>query len=422
MSRDPRPTRSVPLGAAVMLVLPAAWLAHRSGRRRALGAGLAEAERDEAERRGRELERAMETIEHQRRTAEAILETVDVGLLLLDGEGRYVGHNKRHEDFMRLAFPEGHDGAAGQLGLVWHADATTPVAHDEMPTRRAERGEEFDDIRIWVGAGAERRALSVSARSIRDQQGRQTGSAMAYKDVTDFMDALAVKDEFVAAVSHELRTPLTSIVGYLAVLLERDDLPDEAVRHLAVADRNAGRLDRLVGDLLSTAVADASPTSLQREACDVAVLVREQTEAAQPAAAGREVLLEARVPAEAHAHVDGQRLRQVVDNLLSNALQHTPCGGRVEVVLEARVDEVELRVVDSGPGIDVSEREQVFGRFFRTRASREQVVPGVGLGLAITRDIVVAHGGRIELDEAPGGGTLARVLLPTGCGAVGSGA
>ncbi len=85
-------------------------------------------------------------------------------------------------------------------------------------------------------------------------------------------------------------------------------------------------------------------------------------------------------------------------------------------------DDVEISVADTGPGIDLAERELVFGRFFRTRASRDQVVPGVGLGLAITRDIVVAHGGRIHLDDAPGGGTLARVLLPREQGAVGSGA
>ena len=115
---------------------------------------------------------------------------------------------------MRLAYPGGHGGMAGQLGHVYAADGTTPLAREEMPTYRASQGEEFDDCRIWVGADPlTRRALSVSARSVRDEQGRFAGAALAYKDVTDFMQALQVKDEFVASVSHELRTPLTSIVG-----------------------------------------------------------------------------------------------------------------------------------------------------------------------------------------------------------------
>ncbi|MEP7739839.1 HAMP domain-containing sensor histidine kinase [Nocardioides sp. 31GB23] len=389
-----------------------------------LGAGARRigAERDEAERRGRELAAALDTIEHQRRTAEAILDTVDVGLLLLDEQGRYVGRNKRHEDFMALAFPDGHDGTAGQLGQVRHADAVTVMARDEMPTHRARLGEEFDDIRIWVGQGAERRALSVSARSIRDESGRQTGSALAYKDVTDFMEAMEVKDAFVASVSHELRTPLTSIAGYLDVLLERADLPAQAVRHLEIAERNAHRLERLVADLLSTAVADASPTAVQRATVDLAALVREQVEAARPVAAARQVELVGCAAGEVAAYVDSQRVRQVVDNLLSNALKHTPAGGQVRVELVPGDDELEVCVSDTGPGIAPAERDQVFGRFFRTRAARDQVLPGVGLGLAITRDIVAAHDGRIELDDAPGGGLRARVLLPRGGGAVGSGA
>ncbi|ANH40167.1 Sensor protein kinase WalK [Nocardioides dokdonensis FR1436] len=447
-----------PDGGAVtiLVVLPALWWGQRHGRRGALGAGLAclllvslprllaagldgtsltravlpptvavlaglgiaeavgraAAQRDEADRRGRELTEALATIEHQRRTGAAILDTVDVGLLLLDAEGRYVGCNKRHQHFMDLAFPEGHAGVAGQLGLVRCADGTTVMTTEEMPTYRAAHGEEFDDIRIWVGEGDEQRAVSVSARSIRDEEGRYAGSALAYKDVTDFMEALEVKDAFVAAVSHELRTPLTSITGYLEVLLERDDLPAQALHQLGVAERNADRLERLVGDLLTTAVADASPTSLERALVDLGALVREQVEAAQPAASARRIVVEGGAPEEVLLHADGQRLRQVVDNLLSNALKHTPGGGRVSVGLVTSDVDVEIRVADTGPGIDVAERELVFGRFFRTRASRDQVVPGVGLGLSITRDIVVAHGGRIHLDDAPGGGTLARVLLP----------
>lgn len=452
--------------AAILVVLPALWWGQHYGQRGAWGAGLAcvllvslpgvlyvgldgasltravlpptvavlaglgiaeavsraAAQRDEADRRGRELAEALATIKHQRRTGDAILDTVDVGLLLLDAEGRYLGCNKRHEHFLDLAFPEGHAGVAGQLGLVRRADGVTVMTTEEMPTYRAARGEELDDIRIWVGAGETQRALSVSARSIRDEQGRYAGSAMAYTDVTDFMDALEVKDAFVASVSHELRTPLTSITGYLEVLLEREDLPTQAVHQLGVAQRNADRLQRLVGDLLTTAVADASPTSLERALVDLGAVVREQVEAAQPAATARGIAVEGGTPGQVLLHADGQRLRQVVDNLLSNALKHTPSGGRVAVGLTTSGNGVEIYVADSGPGIDPAERELVFGRFFRTRASRDQVVPGVGLGLAITRDIVLAHGGRIHLDDAPGGGTLARVLLPREQGAVGSGA
>ena len=111
-----------------------------------------------------------EMIELQRRVGEAMLDTVDVGLVLLDGQGRYVTMNRRHHDFMRLAFPAGHRGLAGQLGEVYHEDGETLVQREEMPTYRASQGEEFDDQLIWVGSDPlTRRALSVSSRVVRDE-------------------------------------------------------------------------------------------------------------------------------------------------------------------------------------------------------------------------------------------------------------
>lgn len=185
---------------------------------------------------------------------------MDVGLVLLDHSGGYRSTNRRHGDFMRLAYPDGHAGRAGQLGKVFGPDAVSSLMREEMPTYRASHGDEFGDCRIWVGDDPlTRRALSLSARTVRDDGGEFAGAALAYKDVTDVMRALNVKDEFVASVSHELRTPVTSIRGYADLLSERDDLPADAVRQLSVLIRNSERLGRLVADLLYSAQTDAQP-------------------------------------------------------------------------------------------------------------------------------------------------------------------
>ncbi len=229
-----------------------------------------------------------ELIELQRRVGEAILDTVDVGLVLLDGNGRYLTMNRRHHDFMRLAFPAGHRGQAGQLGDVFHEDGETFVQHEDMPTYRATQGEEFDDQLIWVGSDPlTRRALSVSSRVVREESGRFAGAALAYKDVTDFMRALEVKEEFVASVSHELRTPLTSIHGFTSLVLERDDLPDEVRHQLGVVERNVDRLDRLVADLLQTAQVERGLVHLERERTDLAALVRQSHRGRPPRGRGR---------------------------------------------------------------------------------------------------------------------------------------
>ena len=399
----------VSVSRSLMIVVVVGWTAL------AIASALerVRAGRDEAEAGRVELAAALETIEHQRRVSDAILDTVDVGLVLLDREARYQSMNRRHEDFMALAYPDGHGGMAGQLGHVYAADGTTPLLREEMPTLRASRGQEFDDCRIWVGDDPlTRRALSVSARSVRDEQGRFVGAALAYKDVTDFMRALQVKDEFVASVSHELRTPLTSISGYVSILREREDLPPEVHSQLEVVDRNSDRLRRLVADLLHTAEADEGPMHVVRTSTDVSEIVRESVRAAAPAAKAADIDLALDAPDALVVFVDRQRMAQVVDNLLSNALKYTPGGGRVRVSLGVDGGRLDLAVADTGIGIEATDRARLFTRFFRARHAEEQSIQGVGLGLSITRSIVESHGGRIEVDSEVGCGSVFRVRIP----------
>lgn len=399
----------VNLARSVMLPVVAGWgaLAIAVGLER-MRAGVEESERDRAH-----LADALTIIEHQRRFADAILDTVDVGLVLLDRNGAYQTMNRRHSDFMRLAFPDGHAGQAGQLGLVYAADGRTLLTTTDMPSTRASRGEEFDDCRIWVGSDPlTRRALSVSARIVRGDHGEFAGAALAYKDVTDFMRAMRVKDEFVASVSHELRTPLTSIVGYVDLIRESDRLDAQQRGQLDVVARNTDRLRRLVADLLHTAQVDEGPVHVVRTPADFAEIVREALEAASPVAKAKGIVVDSDVPASLPVVIDAQRMAQVVDNLVSNAIKYTPDGGRVEVVLRLDANRVELCVSDTGIGIEAVDRERLFTRFFRARHAEEQSIQGVGLGLSITKSIVESHGGRIEVDSEVGRGSTFRVRIP----------
>ncbi|HYH34102.1 MAG TPA: ATP-binding protein [Nocardioides sp.] len=396
-------SRSIVLAVAGAL---AAWVV-------AVTTEQAQRQQQRAGSHSRRLSEALGLIDHQERVNQAILDTVDVGLVLLDENGVYQSFNRRHEDFMKLAFPDGHAGHAGQMGLVYDEDGVTPLARHQMPSFRAARGHEFDDCRIWVGDDPlTRRALSVSARTVRDDDGELVGAALAYKDVTDFMRALRVKDEFVASVSHELRTPLTSIRGYVDLLLDRDDLPAEVAQHLAVVARNADRLGRLVADLLHSAQMDNGLLHVLRARGDLAAVVREALAAATPAASAVGVSLDSDLPEQLPTTMDRDRMRQVVDNLLSNAIKYTPRGGTVRVGLALDGDRVELRVEDSGIGIDAPDRDRLFTRFFRTREAEERSIQGVGLGLSITKSIIESHGGRIEVESELGRGSTFRVRLP----------
>ncbi|HXH77253.1 sensor histidine kinase [Nocardioides sp.] len=357
------------------------------------------------------------TIELQSRMVQAVYDSVDVGLLLIDRSGHYDRMNRRHEDFIGLAFPDGHLGQAGQLGFVFAPDGTTPLTREESPSYRALQGEEFDDLRVWIGREpAERRALSVSARTVHGPAGGIEGAALAYTDVTDYMRALGVKDEFVASVSHELRTPLTSVLGHLEMLADRDDLPAEASEQIKVVERNAIRLDNLVSDLLQVAQGSEGAIHLVCARCDVATLVREAVEAARPLAGRAGVHLELDSPASLVCDVDAHRLRQVLDNLISNGVKYTDAGGSVTLTLRQVGDAVEMEVADTGIGITLDDADKVFTRFFRAPAAQSRMAPGTGLGLSIVRSIVEAHGGQVGVRSDIGRGSRFSVSLPRSSG------
>jgi hypothetical protein len=357
------------------------------------------------------LDAAEATIESEARKADAVFDTVAVGLLLLDADGRYQGYNSRHQDFMDMAFPEGHLGRVGQTGFLFD-EQMRPLTSEEMPTTRAAAGEEFDDFLLWVGEDPHtRRAMSVSARSVRDRDGAFAGAALAYHDVTELVRALKVKDEFVTTVSHELRTPLTSALAHLE-LLEDAGVSDDVRRQLTAVQRNITRLSRLVADLLFVTRATSGSSLIDPYPVDLVQIVADALDAARPTAATAGVDMTAALPASLETVVDGLRMRQVVDNVIANAIVYGRPDGHVTVTLEASEEHVVLTVADDGEGIDETDLPSMFQRFFRGQNAHRRQVPGTGLGLSIVRTIVEAHGGEVSMESTAGVGSTVRLTLP----------
>jgi signal transduction histidine kinase/integral membrane sensor domain MASE1 len=239
------------------------------------------------------------------------------------------------------------------------------------------------------------------------------------QDVTererDKREADRLKDEFFALVSHELKTPLSSIKGYVELLLEGSggaEANAKAREFLATIERNTGRLERLVGDLLFAAQVQSGEFGLNPEIVDLGKLVAQCVAAAESQAAERTTELALDREPGCRCAGDPDRLAQLFDNLISNALQYTPYGGRVEVTVASRGDTAVVRIRDTGIGMTPADRERVYERFFRARGATEQSVPGVGLGLPIARAIAEAHNGRIDIESRKGLGSTVRVELP----------
>jgi signal transduction histidine kinase len=216
----------------------------------------------------------------------------------------------------------------------------------------------------------------------------------------------AQRQRLLADVSHELRTPLTVIQGSLEGILDGLYPPDEA--HLAPILEETRVMSRLIDDLRTLASAEAGSLSLHREATDVSALLADAAAAfgAHADAAGVELAVVA-APGLPPVDVDPERVRQVVANLVANALRHTPRGGRIEMRSEHRGDELMITVTDTGSGMAPDVLDRIFDRFYRSPDSA-----GSGLGLPIARGLVHAHGGEITAESTPGVGTTVRFSLP----------
>jgi len=222
-----------------------------------------------------------------------------------------------------------------------------------------------------------------------------------------------LKDNLISVVSHELRTPLTSILGYLELLdQDRDRLTQRHRHFLGVVGRNAERLLDLVVDLLFVAQARAGHMTLDREPLDLSELAQHAVEGTLPAASERQITITVAPCSDSVVSGDRQRLGQVLDNLLSNALKFTPRNGSVEVRLSAGRDDVVLEVADTGIGISAGAQRELFTRFFRTDAAIEAAIQGTGLGLSIVKAIVDGHGGQVSVESIEGEGATFTVNLP----------
>jgi PAS domain S-box-containing protein len=221
------------------------------------------------------------------------------------------------------------------------------------------------------------------------------------------------KTQFLAAMSHELRTPLTSIVSFTELIMDDEhELSPETVSSLAVIQRNAERLLRLVGDLLLLNRLEGGAIPLELAAVSVPDLIAEAVSSVSATAAERGVTVRVSAAAGPQLLADDLRLQQVFDNLLSNAIKFSREDGRVEIEATCDGQLWRIDVADDGIGIPADELGQLFGRFARASNARTAGLPGTGLGLSVVKAITELHGGSVEIRSTIGHGTTVSVYLP----------
>ena len=227
------------------------------------------------------------------------------------------------------------------------------------------------------------------------------------------------KTDFVATVNHELRTPLTSITGYLELIQDafQGEIPAQMENMLEIVGRNATRLNQLISDLLTISRSDSPAPALTMEELDLAGILASVLAALAPAAAANGITLKlADAGVELVVNGDKAQLEQVFTNLVSNAVKFTVPGGWVQIRADSISTGVGTRirvsVQDNGIGIPAGDVPHLFTRFFRASNATAAAIPGTGLGLAIVKDIVLQHGGELDIDSAVGRGTTVTVQIP----------
>ncbi|MHA7146390.1 sensor histidine kinase [Arthrobacter sp. TmT3-37] len=365
------------------------------------------------------LRESVEAGRRRERLLGTVLDTVSVGLLAVDADGHDILMNARQREAHSGAAPDGNDDPNEAELLIFGPDRVTPIPPEDRPVARAIRGEDLESEQVWVGPPRSQRALSIFSHSMYDDDGGFAGTVVSFNDVTELVLALQAKDDFLSNVSHEFRTPLTSILGYLELSLELgESLPEDVTGYIEVARRNAVRLEQLVEDLLAI---NAGTFEVHPVTTDIGRTLAEAASSAYVRASRAGLHLVNYAPSSLKAVVDPIRLAQAVDNLLTNAIKYNRRGGSITLDASLEDDGVRVEVADTGIGIEAAELHQVFDRFFRSPSVRTSAVPGVGLGLLITKSIVSEHGGSITVTSEPGQGTCFTMLLPQpGPGTAGS--
>lgn len=336
-------------------------------------------------------------LEEEASKIRAILESIADGVIVEDQSGQIIMMNPAAERI---------------LGDLSEGFPAYPIRELPAPRAKGESPDQVTDRRFEAGG----KVISSGEAPVVTRDGIELGKVMVFRDITREVEVDRLKDEFIENVSHELRTPLTSIKGYseLLLLTAQDRLNEQQRKSLNYINQRSSQLVTMIGELLDmtdiaagTLGLDLAPTSLKDLILEVMDSWRERIEEKQLSA---EVRLPPDLP---QVRVDGNRVKRVLHNLISNACNYTAPGGTITVATYTDGDKVRVDVEDTGFGISEADQSRLFTRFFRARDVPHDEVRGAGLGLYMAKALIEAHGERIWLERSkPGEGSVFSFTLP----------
>ncbi len=345
--------------------------------------------------------------DQERRTME-ILNGIDTGIARISEDGTVLAVN---DAYARLYGLDALDPTLPAQSVEYTGLRGMPVPYSERPFSRAARGETFTDASVWLfTAEGEWRALSVTAKRLSARGDEESSILLLVHDVTALTYAQRERERFTAMASHELKHPLTVMIGNAELALELDELTPRTRERFESIVAASDRMLTMTESLVTTSRRGFSGRDEVAD-IDLRQILLESVASFRPTAAANDISVDVRADEALPITADGFRLRQVVDNVVSNGIKYTPRDGRVRIVGAVDGGRVVLTVADSGIGIGAEDLPRVLTPYFRTEEAKQKS-GGTGLGLGISNDIVLAHGGTLEIDSEAGAGTTVTVRLP----------
>jgi signal transduction histidine kinase len=356
--------------------------------------------------------RLIDDAEQRRATLSSVMRSMVDGLVLVDRHGRITYANPFAEEILDL--PD-HTLQGGTIAALEQSigDRLAPSSQSSKPLSTAiEDPRDSPGVEFTLTAPTPR-AVQARFFAIHDATGAELGLGLLLRDITREKELDEMKSQLLSTVSHELRTPLASIKGFATTLLREDVQWDDESRRefLSIIDEESDRLSELIGNLLDMSRIEAGTLRVEPEPMDVAPILRETAAEFQIVTHEHSfrVVLPPVLPL---VLVDPRRTRQVLRNLVENAVKYSPEGGPITITAQVQAESVQVSVADQGLGLDPEHLDRVFQRFYQVDSASTRKVGGSGLGLSICKAIIEAQDGEIWVSSQEGKGSTFYFTLP----------
>jgi signal transduction histidine kinase/CheY-like chemotaxis protein/CHASE3 domain sensor protein len=372
-----------------------------------------------------ELRRRANQIQESRVTLDSILDSLADGVVVADAAGKFVVFNPAAQRLLGRGATDADPSAWSETYGCFYPDAVTPFPAELLPLALAIRGESSDDLELHVRRHdrSEGIALDFSGRPILAADGSLRGGVVVFRDISErkqrylqIQEASRLKSQFLANMSHELRTPLNAIIGFSELMHDgKAGVPTaEQKEYLGDILSSSHHLLQLINDVLDLSKVEAGKMELFPMPLDLERVAGEVRNILRTLAAQKRITIEVRVDPALHGIMqDVGKLKQIFYNYLSNALKFSPEDARVEVRLSPEgPDAFRLEVEDNGEGIRPEDIGKLFVEFQQLDASASKKYPGTGLGLALTKRLAEAQGGRVGVRSIRGKGSVFHAVLP----------